>query len=138
MHFFSSPWLLILSQSLLVLGVGCFQWTVYGAVTLTLPLLGWVVGLYGHLMLLRRWDRLPKMPDDMAMFWGIALGWSGVMVVTYCLGQPMAEIKRVAKVLPLLWLGIGLMDWVLMVCIQQLVGHLWDEETDDPVDYYQR
>ena len=67
------------------------------------------------------------MPTDIRTYWGIALGWSLILVVLFMLTQSTEEIVRVAKVLPVLWLGIGLMDWVLLVCIQQLIGQQWDE-----------
>ena len=67
------------------------------------------------------------MPTDIRTYWGIALGWSLILVVLFTLTQSTEEIVRVAKVLPVLWLGIGLMDWVLLVCIQQLIGQQWDE-----------
>lgn len=67
------------------------------------------------------------MPEDIRVYWGIALGWSLILVVLFILTQSKEEVVRVTKVLPVLWLGIGLMDWVLLVCIQQLIGQQWDE-----------
>ena len=127
MHLFRSPWLLIFSQALAVAGVGWIQWIWSGGVTFTLPLLGLVSTLYLHLLWLHKRGVLPKMPTDIRTYWGIALGWSLILVVLFMLTQSTEEIVRVAKVLPLLWLGIGLMDWVLLVCIQQLIGQQWDE-----------
>lgn len=68
------------------------------------------------------------MPADVRIYWGIALGWSLILVVLFVLTQSTAEVLRIAKVLPVLWLGVGLMDWVLMVCTQQLIGQQWDEK----------
>jgi hypothetical protein len=128
MQMFSSPWMLVLSQSMCVLGVGWVQWSWSGSVTLSLPFLVLLLVLYTHQMFLRMWNRLPTMPRDIRLYWGIAFGWSAVLIVAFVLTQPHSEVLRVAKVLPVLWCGIALMDWVLLVCMQQLVGHLWDEE----------
>ena len=127
MHLFRSPWLLIFSQALVVTGVGWIQWLWGGAVTFTLPLLGLISTLYLHQLWLYKRGRLPKMPEDIRVYWGIALGWSLILVVLFILTQSKEEVVRVTKVLPVLWLGIGLMDWVLLVCIQQLIGQQWDE-----------
>ena len=127
MYWLRSPWLLILSQALAVAGVGWIQWLWGGAVTFTLPLFGLVSTLYLHQFWLYKRGVLPKMPADIRTYWGIALGWSLILVVLFILTQSTEEIARVAKVLPVLWLGIGLMDWVLLVCIQQLIVQQWDE-----------
>ena len=125
---FRSPWMLCVSQILLVLGVGWLQWNLFQAVTLTLPLLTLLAGLYAHQYCLYRWDRLPRMPEANRLYWGIALVWSALLVVIYVLNQSVEELSRVSKVLPILWFGIGFMDWVFLVCMQQLVGHFWDEQ----------
>ena len=127
MYWLRSPWLLILSQALAVAGVGWVQWIWSGGVTFTLPLFGLITTLYLHQLWLYKIGILPKMPEDIRAYWGIALGWSLILVVLFIWTQPKEEIVRVAKVLPVLWLGIGLMDWVLLVCIQQLIGQQWDE-----------
>ena len=128
MQLFHSPWLLIFSQAFAVAGVGWLQWLSGGAVTFTLPLLGLVFTLYLHQLWLYKRGVLPKMPADVRIYWGIALGWSLILVVLFVLTQSTAEVLRIAKVLPVLWLGVGLMDWVLMVCTQQLIGQQWDEK----------
>ncbi len=125
-----SPWLLILSQALVVTGVGWIQWTVLGSVTLTLPLLGLVFTLYSHQLWLYKKGALPKMPMDIRTYWGIALGWSAILIMLFVMTQSSEEVVRVGKVLPILWIGIGLMDWVLLVCTQQLIGQQWDEENE--------
>ena len=122
-----SPWLLILSQALVVTGVGWIQLSVLGSVTLTLPLLGLVFTLYVHQLWLYKRGALPRMPTDIRIYWGIALGWSAILIVLFVMTQSSEEVTRVGKVLPILWLGIGLMDWVLLVCTQQLIGQQWDE-----------
>ena len=68
------------------------------------------------------------MPADIRTYWGIALGWSLMLMVLFVLTQPWEEVKRVGKVLPVLWVGVGLMDWVLLVCTQQLIGQQWGED----------
>ena len=123
-----SPWLLILSQALAVTGVGWVQWSVLGSVTLTLPLIGLVFTLYVHQLWLCKRGALPKMPTDIRTYWGIALGWSAILIMLFVMTQPSEEVTRVGKVLPILWLGIGLMDWVLLVCTQQLIDQQWGEE----------
>lgn len=69
------------------------------------------------------------MPRDVGLYWGIAFAWSALLIVIFVCTQPSSEVVRVAKVLPILWCGIALMDWVLLVCMQQMVGHMWDEKT---------
>lgn len=127
MHMFHSPWLLIVSQAIAVAGVGWIQWLWVGGVTFTLPLLGLFSTLYLHQLWLYKKGVLPKMPADIRTYWGIALGWSLILVILFVLTQSTEEVARVAKVLPVLWLGIALMDWVLLVCTQQLIGQQWDE-----------
>ena len=121
----------MVSQSICVLGIGLAQWSWSGSVTFTLPLLALLLVLYIHQMFLRMWNRLPVMPRDIGLYWGIAFGWSGVLIVAFVLTQPNSEVLRVGKVLPVLWCGIAFMDWVLLVCMQQLVRYFWDEETTD-------
>ncbi len=120
MRIISSPWMLIFTQGLTVLLVGWVQWNWLGTVTLTVPLMALVFVLYVHQRLLRFWDHLPQMPRDIKLCWGIALGWSALMVLAFVLTQPVQEVGRIAKVLPILWLGIGLMDWVLLVCMLEI------------------
>ena len=115
------------SQALVVTGVGWFQWSLMGTVTLTFPLFGLVVALYSHQFWLYKRDSLPKMPRDIRTYWGIALGWSLMMMILFVVTQSSEEVSRVGKVLPILWLGVGLMDWVLLVCTQQLIGQQWGE-----------
>lgn len=71
------------------------------------------------------------MPLDVRLYWGISFAFSGILIVIFVCIQPSSEVMRVAKVLPVLWCGIALMDWVLLVCMQQLVGHMWDEHTTE-------
>jgi len=131
MKLFSSPWMLVVSQTICVLGIGLGQWTWLGSVTFTVPLLGLLLVLYSHQMLLRMWGRLPIMPRDVGLYWGIAFAWSALLIVIFVCTQPSSEVVRVAKVLPILWCGIALMDWVLLVCMQQMVRHMWDEKTTE-------
>lgn len=131
MKLFHSPWLLILSQLATILGVGLVQWLLVGGVTFVFPLLALVFGLYLHLLWLYKQSALPQMPADIKTYWGIALIWSFVLVVIFTITQPLSEVIRIAKVLPILWLGVALMDWVLMVCTQQLVGQQWGEHSND-------
>jgi len=131
MKLFHSPWLLIISQLSTILGVGLVQWLLMGGVTFVLPLLALVFGLYLHMLWLHKRLALPQMPADIKTYWGIALIWSFMLVVIFTITQPLSEVIRIAKVLPILWLGVGLMDWVLMVCTQQLVGQQWGEQSND-------
>lgn len=127
MNLLCSPWLLMVSQALVVAGVGWIQWNIVGSVTFTLPFLGLVFTLYVHQLWLYNKEALPKMPADIRTYWGIALGWSLMLMVLFVLTQPWEEVTRVGKVLPVLWIGVGLMDWVLLVCTQQLIGQQWGE-----------
>ena len=120
MRIIYSPWMLVFSQGLGVLLTGWIQWNWIGSVTLTVPLMALVVVLYVHQRLLQSWDRLPQMPRDIKLCWGIALCWSALLVLTFVFTQSAQEVGRVAKVLPVLWLGIGLMDWVLLVCMLEI------------------
>ena len=127
MRLFCSPWLLMFSQALVVTGVGWIQWNWLGSVTLTFPLCGLVFALYSHQLWLYKRNALPERPRDIRIYWGIALGWSLMMMILFVLTQSSAEVARVGKILPILWLGVGLMDWVLLVCTQQLIGQQWGE-----------
>lgn len=120
MRIISSPWMLIFSQGVGVLLTGWVQWNWLGTVTLTVPLIALVLILYVHQRLLQSWGRLPQMPRDIRLFWGVALGWSALLIVAFVVIQSVEEVRRVAKVLPVLWLGIGLMDWVLLVCMLEV------------------
>ena len=127
MSVFYSPWLLMFSQALVVAFAGWIQWSLMGSVTLTLPLLSLVFTVYCHQLWLYKRGVLPKMPADIRTYWGISLGWSLLLVGLFVATQSSEEVVRVGKVLPVLWIGVGLMDWVLLVCTQQLIGQQWGE-----------
>ena len=128
MKLFQSPWLLIVSQLMSILGAGLVQWLLMGGVTFILPLLSLMFVLYCHQLWLHKQSALPQMPADIKTYWGIALIWSFVLMLIFIVSQPFSEVLRIAKVLPILWLGVGLMDWVLMVCTQQLIGQQWGDQ----------
>lgn len=128
MKLFQSPWLLIVSQLMSILGAGLVQWLLMGGVTFILPLLSLMFVLYCHQLWLHKLSALPQMPADIKTYWGIALIWSFVLMLIFIVSQPFSEVLRIAKVLPILWLGVGLMDWVLMVCTQQLIGQQWGDQ----------
>ena len=97
-----------------------------GAVTFTPPLLGLISTLYLHqLWLYKEGDCLKCLKISSLL--GDCSRLVLILVVLFILTQSKEEVVRVTKVLPVLWLGIGLMDWVLLVCIQQLIGQQWDE-----------
>lgn len=131
MKLFQSPWLLIVSQLTSILGAGLVQWLLMGGVTFILPLLALIFVLYCHQLWLHKQSALPQMPADIKTYWGIALIWSFVLMLIFIVSQPFSEVLRIAKVLPILWLGVGLMDWVLMVCTQQLIGQQWGDQQAD-------
>ena len=120
-----SIWLSV-SQTATILLVGWIQYALQGEVGLGVPLFSLCVSNYFHEMWLQKRGALPRMPLDIRQFWWIALGFSTQMIAIYCILQPWREVSLVLNVLPLLWLGLGLMDWVLLVCTEQFIRHLWE------------
>lgn len=124
-------WWLGLSQPCSVFLSGTIQWSIQGSVSLTIPLMSMVVVVYVHLMLLRRWHALPVLPQDVKHIFYVSLLSATVMLGVYCGVQPWTEVQRVSKVLPLLLVGLSVMNWVTMVCLLELVGHLWDSSDSE-------
>lgn len=128
-------WWLGLSQPCSILLSGYIQWSIQGSVSLTIPLTSMALIVYVHLMLLRRWGALPVLPQDVKHLFFVAMFSAATMLVMYCGIQTWTEVLRVAKVLPLLLIGLSVMNWVIMVCLLELVGHLWDvSESEDSSD----
>lgn len=128
-------WWLGLSQPCSVFLSGYIQWSIQGSVSLTIPLMSMVVVVYVHLMLLRRWRALPELPQDVKHIFCVSLLSAALMLVVYCVVQSWTELQRVAKVLPLLLVGLSVMNWVITVCLLELVGHLWgSSESEDSSD----
>ena len=120
----TSPFWLMFSQTLAVLFCGWIQWSLTDELSLILPLLGLLSTIFIHQVVLFRYDQLPKMPTDFKRYWIIAIGWSLQLTMVYCIFQPMDEVFRVAKVLPVLVVGLSIMDCVLLVCVAELVRQL--------------
>lgn len=134
MQVLKSQWWLAVSQSGCLLITGWGQWTIQGTVSLVVPLSGMIVGVYIHLMWLRHHDEIPRMPESAKSLLQVSSGSALCMILMYCGLQPWTEVQRVAKVLPLLLAGLSVMNWVLMVCLIELVGHFWASEDSSESD----
>jgi hypothetical protein len=95
---------------------------------LTVPMLSMLCSLYVHVMFLRKWGTLPVLPNNAKQIFQIALMSALIMLLMYCTVQSESEVRRVAVVLPILLVGLAVMNWVILACLVELVGHLWDSE----------
>lgn len=128
MEFLRSARWLSFTQSGCVLLAGYVQWTIEESVSLTVPMFSMLCAVFVHIMLLRKWRTLPALPADVKQLFLIALMSALIMLVMYCVVQSGSEVRRVAIVLPILWVGLGVMNWVILACLVELVSHLWDSE----------
>ena len=90
-------------------------------------MMGLIATIFMHQVHLFRSGQLPKMPNDFRKYWKISIGWSLIMTLVFCVFQPIEEVIRVAKVLPVLVVGLSIMDCVLLVCVAEMVRHLWGD-----------
>ena len=98
-------WWLGLSQPCGILLSGYIQWSIQGSVSLTIPLMSMVLIVYVHLMILRRWNALPVLPQDVKHLFFVAMFGAATMLVMYCGIQTWTEVLRVARGTP------SIVDW---------------------------
>ena len=89
------------------------------SVSIFLPLMMLLLGLFVVESILLRLNTLPQMPNAVAFYWGVAGLWAVLIVV---LGFYTQVLESEALVLgPLLCLGFAVMYWVLLVCCRELI-----------------
>ncbi len=124
MQYLQSPRWLMVSQVVSLVVIASCQWFVQERLTLVMPLMGLLITIYIHQTALFKWGRLPMMPSNASTYWAISIGWAIIMMFVYCVFQPLEEVFRVAKVLPVLAIGLSIMDWVVLVRMAELVHHV--------------
>lgn len=119
--FLLSPFLLSLSQFIgLVLGAW-IQYQILKQIGMVTPIAVMVFFCFVHQYFLRKRDSLPRMPLEIKQYLKIAALWGFFVLLSYSFSQ-LDRLKEIWIVLPILFLGTLVMDLVILLCCQEVVG----------------
>ena len=118
--FFSLTVHLAISQALALLCGGWMQYTLTGQIGMTVPFGSLLLICFCHQCFLSRRSLLPEMPSEIRTYLYVAVLWSAFVLSFYGCSQ-YHRLDEIWIVLPILFVGLIVLDLVLLLCCQEVV-----------------